>query len=80
MKLLKIEDLNEIAGGNTTISVTVDVPGADINNLALLLGELLTNQLDAATLAAALSNSPANFNEMIVKSITINNFTITANP
>lgn len=76
MKTLTIENCQQISGGDAAVSVTANVPTENTAAFVNLLGLLLTNQLDAKTLAAFLDNDAANFNDMPIETITFGNYVI----
>ncbi|MGE3319728.1 MAG: hypothetical protein AB7I18_10590 [Candidatus Berkiella sp.] len=77
MKTLNLENCQQISGGDAAVSVTANVPTENTAAFVNLLGLLLTNQLDAKTLAAYLDNDAANFNDMPIETITFGNYVIT---
>lgn len=79
MKTLTIENCQHISGGDAAVSVTANIPTENTGAFVNLLGLLLTNQLDARTLAAFLDNDAANFNDMPVEKITFGDYVITRN-
>lgn len=77
MKVLNAHDVHHVSGGDTSVVITVNVPAAEVNVLAGLVGQLITDQLTPTTLADMLNSNVSGFNDMPVESITINKFTIT---
>ncbi len=80
MKVLSMEAVNQVSGGDLGVSLTANVPTADATVFAGVLGLLLTGQLDAAGFANAINANVANFNDMAIQSITVGNFLITPIP
>ncbi len=76
MKLLNLENCQHVAGGDNAVSVTANIPTDSTHAFVNLLGLLLTDQLNATTLAAYLDNDAANFNNMPIEKITFGNFVI----
>ncbi|MBN9287280.1 MAG: hypothetical protein BGO43_15415 [Gammaproteobacteria bacterium 39-13] len=77
MKVLNSNEMNQVSGGDVSVSITANVPDADVSAFSGLLGLLLTGQLDAASLANTLTTNADSFNGMPLQSITVGDFVIT---
>ncbi len=75
MQLIDQADLAHVMGGaGFTLSVSVNVPAADVSVISELLVNMLTGTLDANSFAQMLTTSAANFNDMKIEAIDIFNF------
>lgn len=79
MKELNVTELNKVSGGDIGVTITANVATADEGVFAVMVGQYLTGQLDAAGFAAAITAHADSFNNMKLTNIVIGHFTITPN-
>lgn len=77
MKLLNLENCQHVSGGDVAVTLTANVPTENTQQFVTLVGMLLTNQLDAKTLASVIDTNAGSFNDMPIEKIIIGNYAIT---
>jgi hypothetical protein len=77
MKLLNLENCQHVSGGDVSVTLTANVPTENTSQFVTLVGMLLTNQLDAKTLAYVIDTNAGSFNDMPIEKIIIGNYAIT---
>lgn len=76
MKLLNLENCQHVSGGDVTVSVTANVPSENTQQFVQVLGMLLTNQLDAKSLAYIIDTEASSFNNMPIEKIVVGQYII----
>jgi len=77
MKVLNLESCQHVSGGDVSVTLTANVPTENTSQFVTLVGMLLTNQLDAKTLAYVIDTNAGSFNDMPIEKIIIGNYAIT---
>ncbi len=77
MKLLNLENCQHFSGGDVSVTLTANVPTENTSQFVTLVGMLLTNKLDAKTLAYVIDTNAGSFNDMPIEKIIIGNYAIT---
>lgn len=76
MKLLNLENCQQVSGGDVSVSLTANVPTENTTQFVTLVGMLLTGQLDAKTLANVIDTNAGSFNDMPIEKIVVGNYII----
>jgi len=77
MKLLNLENCQQVSGGDVDVTVTANIPTDQTGQFLNLLGMLLTNQLNAKVLSYVIDTAQPSFNDMPIEKIVVGNFVIT---
>lgn len=77
MKVLNLKDVQQVSGGDFSVTVTSHVPDAEVPFFSNALTLLLTGQLDAAAFGALISNNAEDVTNIPIQSIKVGNFMIT---
>ncbi len=77
MKVLNLENCQNVSGGDIAVSLAANVPTDATPTFINLVGLLLTNQLTAESLGQLITENAGAFNEMPLEKITVGNFAIT---
>lgn len=77
MKLLDLENCQQVSGGDVAVTLTANVPTDQTPQFLNLLGMLLTNQLNAKVLGSIVDNAAPSFNDMPIEKIVVGDFVIT---
>lgn len=76
MKLLNLENCQQVSGGDVSVSLTANVPTENTTQFVTLVGMLLTGQLDAKSLAYVIDTNAGSFNDMPIEKIVVGNYII----
>lgn len=77
MKVLNLKDVQQVSGGDFSVSVTSHVPDAEVPFFANALTLLLTGQLDAVQFGTLITDNAAAITNIPIQSIKVGNFMIT---
>ena len=77
MKMLNIEEVQQVSGGDFEITVTSHVSDAEFPFFMNVLGQILTGKVDAAAFGDLISKNAQDFTNIPIQSIKVGNFVIT---